>query len=226
MRRCSETDAAFTADKTALDKVVGGFAISDTAANVQAALASLAADTHITKITATGGTLTETVAGFTCRQGGARQGRRRLAISDTAGNVQAALASLAADTHITVIAATGGTLTETAAAFSAYQAALDKAAGGFAVSDTATNVQADLSSLAADTHVTSITATGGTLTETVAEFTADKAALDKVVGGFAISDTGANVQGALASLAADTPHHNDHRDGRHADRDGSDFHRR
>lgn len=48
-----ETVATFTADQAALDKVVGGFAISDTAANVAAKLDALDADPHINAIALT-----------------------------------------------------------------------------------------------------------------------------------------------------------------------------
>ena len=127
-------------DETALNKVVGGFAISDTAANVQANLAALAADaSHITSITATGGQ---------------------------------------------VIVGNG--------LFVADAAALNEIVGGFAISDTAANVQANLAALAADaSHITSITATGGRSWSGLELFVADAAALDEIVGGFAISDTAA-----------------------------------
>jgi hypothetical protein len=92
------------------------------------------------------------------------------------------------------------------AAFTADKATLDKVAGGFAISDLATNVQAALASLAADAHITAIATTDGTLSESVTQFTADKAALNKVVGGFNISDTSAHFLAALTPLEADVSH--------------------
>jgi hypothetical protein len=202
----TETVALFTADQALLDKVVGGFAISDTAANIQADLPALAADPGVTKVTATGGALSETVAAFTADQAALDKVVGGFAISDTAANVQADLPALAADPDITSITLTSGALTETIAEFNSDQTALDKVGAGFAVVDSAENIQDDLPALAADSRITTIQTGDLGLVETVAEFSADQALLDKVGGaqaGFAISDTAANVQSALPALAAD-----------------------
>jgi hypothetical protein len=135
--------------------VAGGFAIADTAANIESGLASLAADPHITAIDLM---FTETVAEFTADRAALDKLAGGFAISDTAANVQAALASLAADPYITSITATGGTLTETIAEFTADKSALDKVTAGFAISDTQANVQAGMAGLSADPHVASIEA--------------------------------------------------------------------
>ena len=199
----------FAADAAALNKIVGGFAISDTAANIQTNLAALAADaSHITSITATSGTVTVGTGVFVADAAALNEIVGGFAISDTAANVQANLAALAADaSHITSITATGGTLTVGTGVFVADAAALNKIVGGFAISDTAANIQTNLAALAADaSHITSITATGGTVTVGTGVFSADAAALNKIVGGFAISDTAANIQTNLAALAADASH--------------------
>ena len=196
----------FVADEAALNEIVGGFAISDTAANIQANLAALAADaSHITSITATGGTVTVGTGVFVADAAALNEIVGGFAISDTAANVQANLAALTADaSKITSITVTGGTVTVGTGAFVADAAALNEIVGGFAISDTAANVQANLTALAADAnHITSITATSGTVTVGTGVFVADAAALNEIVGGFAISDTAANVQANLAALAAD-----------------------
>jgi hypothetical protein len=52
-------------------------------------------------------------------------------------------------------------------------------------------------------HIASIALTSGTVAVPVATFTADKGALDKIAGGFAVSDTAANISTALAALNGD-----------------------
>ena len=212
--------AAFVADAAALNKIVGGFAISDTAANIQANLTALVADASlITSITATSGTVT-VGTGSVCLpmqppplppSPPIRRSTRFVggfAISDTAANIQTNLAALTADaSHITSITATSGTVTVGTGVFVADEAALDKIVGGFAISDTAANIQANQAALAADaSHITSITSTSGTVTVGTALFVADKSSLNNIAGGFAISDTAANIQTNLAALAADTSH--------------------
>jgi serralysin len=201
--------AMFVADAAALNLIVGGFAVSDTAANVQANLAALTADaSHITSITATGGPVTVGTGLFAADQAALNKIVGGFAISDMAANVQANLAALTADaSHITSITATGGQVTVGTGLFVADAAALNEIVGGFAISDTAANVQANLAALAADaSHITSITATGGPVTVGTGLFVADQAALNKIVGGFAISDTAANIQANLAALTADASH--------------------
>ena len=76
----------------------------------------------------------------------------------------------------------------------------DLIAGGFAISDTAANVSANLGKLN-DSHITSITATSGPVSVFVSTFSADQSTLDKIVGGFAISDTASNISAGLNSLS-------------------------
>ena len=199
----------FVADAAALNKIVGGFAISDTAANIQTNLAALVADASlITSITATSGTVTVGTGVFAADAAALNKIVGGFAISDTAANIQTNLAALAADaSHITSITATSGTVTVGTGVFVADAAALNKIVGGFAISDTAANIQANLAALAADaSHITSITATSGTVTVGTALFVADEAMLNTIAGGFAISDTAANIQANLAALAADASH--------------------
>src|ERR1019366_5123152 len=201
--------ALFVADESSLNNIAGGFAISDTAANIQAHLAALAADaSHITSITATSGPVTVGTGVFAADAAALNKIVGGFAISDTAANIQTNLAALTTDaSHIASITATSGTVTVGTGVFSADAAALNEIVGGFAISDTAANVQADLAALAADaSHITSITATGGTVTVGAGVFVADAAALNEIVGGFTISDTAANVQANLAALAADASH--------------------
>ena len=74
-----------------------------------------------------------------------------------------------------------------------------------AINDTAADVEAGLSTLAADTgEIASITASNGPVVVSAATFLADQPALDKIVGGFAIADTAFDVAQDLNALNADT----------------------
>ena len=80
---------------------------------------------------------------------------------------------------------------------------------GFAVSDTAANVYSNLSGLESDySHITSITATGGQVVVGNGLFVADEAALNLIVGGFAISGQASVLSGNLSGLEADISHIN------------------
>jgi hypothetical protein len=89
-------------------------------------------------------------------------GGYRLAVLDTAANIQAGLATFMADAaNVSSITATGGLVNVSAASFAANQSVLDTIAGGFEVSDSAANIVANLAALNADTHVDAIVVTGG-----------------------------------------------------------------
>ncbi|MGO9954840.1 MAG: beta strand repeat-containing protein, partial [Solirubrobacteraceae bacterium] len=72
-----------------------------------------------------------------------------------------------------------------------------------AVDDTAADIENGLKTLVADTgEIASITASDAPVVVSVATFLADQPALDKIVGGFAISDTAADVAQNLDALTA------------------------
>jgi endoglucanase len=85
------------------------------------------------------------------------------------------------------------------------QTALEAASDGVAVVDTAAGIETSLPALATEA-IASITATGGPVTVSVAEFEDYQSTLDKVEGGFVVSDTIANIEAAQASLTADAGH--------------------
>ena len=73
-----------------------------------------------------------------------------------------------------------------------------------AISDNAGNIEAGLPTLVADIgEIASITASGGPVVVSTSTFLADQPALDKIVGGFTISDTAADVVQNLDALSAD-----------------------
>ena len=70
-----------------------------------------------------------------------------------------------------------------------------------AINDTAADIQAGLSTLVQDAgEIASITASDGPIVVSAATFLADQSALDKIVGGFDVSDTAANVMADLDQL--------------------------
>ena len=132
-----------------------------------------------------------------------------VAISDTAANVYSNLATLEADaSHIGLIQATGGPVTVSDTQFDSDQAALNLIVGGFSISDLASTLSGDLTNLEADaSHINSITGTGGTITaSSVGQFLSDETVLNKVVGGFAISDISSNIHSNLGALTLDASH--------------------
>jgi hypothetical protein len=201
--------ATFAADKAALDKIVGGFNVTDTAAHVQANLAALKSDLgHISAITATGGPVSVSVAAFLADQAVLNKVVGTVNVADTAANIQAHLAGLQSyNARIATISPTSGAVTVNVATFKAEQSMLNKIAGGFKISDTAANVVANLNVLNADAvHISGITATGGPVTVAAAYVTFDRDALNDIVGGFAVADTAGNIKANLAALNADNAH--------------------
>ncbi|WP_170153050.1 AIDA repeat-containing protein, partial [Roseiarcus fermentans] len=137
------------------------------------------------------------------------------AVADTAAAIGAYLtasvatgpSALALDaSHITAITASGGTVTVGNGVFAADQPALDKIVGGFAISGRASVLNGNLDGLEADqARIDSVTAKGGAITATIAQFTADQPLLDKVVGGFVVSDTAAAIGAYLTASVATGP---------------------
>ena len=74
-----------------------------------------------------------------------------------------------------------------------------------AVDDTAADIENGLSTLVADTgEIASITSSKGQVAVSVSTLLADQSTLDKIIGGFTISDTAANVAQNLDALSNDT----------------------
>ena len=153
-------------------------------------------------------------------------------IADSAANVQAGLAALLADSKLTAISLTDPTtptLSLTGAAYaadaavlakitSAYKLAISAATAsqaaalqanshvtGFAISDTAANVVANLNALVADSNLGAITLTDTakpTLTLTATTYLNDTSVLAKIGSAFTLAVTGASLAQA-ASLQTD-----------------------
>ena len=188
----------FAPYQAALDKITGGFVFDGQAPVIQANIDAIAADAaHISSIIAENGTVTVSVATLATDIAGLNKIVGGFAISDTAANIGsvAGLAALTADIgHINAITATDTQVVVGIGRFIPYQAALDKIVGGFTIDGQAPVIQANIGALNADiAHINSITAENGTVSVSVATFGADMAALNEIVGGFAISDTAANI---------------------------------
>jgi hypothetical protein len=205
--------STFTADQGALDKIIGGFAISDTAANISASLNALN-DANIGTITITdnnpvGVDVVQLTSDSTAisKLADANGDAYQLAVTDTAANISAGLNGLNGSdiASITIsdnnpVAVDIAQLTNDATAISKLANA-NNSAYQLAISGTAANVQGDLANLEADVaHIASITLTSGTVVVSVSTFTADQGALNKIVDGFAISDTAANISASLNAL--------------------------
>ena len=205
----SFSTAIFVADEPTLDKIVGGFAISDTAKHIQDNLPALLADaSHIDSIAASG-TVGVSAATFIADRAALDKIAGGFGIVDTAADIKSYLDFLSDPSIVAVtisdnaaVGANVAQLTSDAATIAELRNA-NGSAYQLAISDTAANVQNGIATLAANTHIGSITASGGPASFSTAIFAADKATLDKIVGGFGITDTAADVSGSLDALQGD-----------------------
>ena len=203
--------STFLADQSTLDKIVGGFVISDTAAYVVQNLNALSADPNITSITASNGPVVVSASTFLADQSTLDKIVDGFVISDTAVNLSANLGQLNDPNIDAITISDNGQIGASVQQLTTDATAIGKlqnAGGGayqLAVVDSASNVLAGLSILEADVaRIASITATGGTVTVATAIFLADQNALDKIFGGFDVSDTAANVVAKLPNLDANS----------------------
>ena len=153
--------ATFVADQSALDNIVGGSDVSDKAANVQANLDQLN-DPNISPITISDNDqISVSVAQLT--NDATAIGKLQnaddmpvlLAVNDTAADIEDGLPTLVADTG--EIASIAGPIVVSAATALSDQSTLAKVVGGVDVSDSATNLVANLPALNADSSVVAIT---------------------------------------------------------------------
>ena len=163
--------ATFVADQSALDKIVGGFDVSDKAANVEANLDQLN-NPNISAITiSNNGQISVSVAQLT--NDATAIGKLQnaddmpvlLAVNDTAADIEDGLPTLVADAgEIASIAGSDGPIVVSAATALSDQSTLVKVVGGVEVSDSAANLVANLPALNADSSVVAITDFAGDAT--------------------------------------------------------------
>lgn len=206
--------AQMTSDAAALAKLQNQdgssyqLAVRDTAANIQNGIAILGGNAHVASIAVTTGTPSFSVATLNADTTILNEIGGGFVIADTAANIASSLAGLKAEAaHIQAIDILGdgsSPVSVSVSAFGQNRSILDKIDGGFAISDKGATIAAAINSLNSDSaHINSISATGGAPAVTVSTFNADQAILDKISGGFAISDTAANVVGKLDALSTD-----------------------
>ena len=156
--------ATFLSGQSALGKIVGGFSISDTAADLTADLDQLN-DPNISAITISdSGQISVSAAQLT--NDATAIGKLQnaddlpvlLAVHGTAEHIEDGLSTLVADAaEIASIKASDGPVVVSAAAALSDQSTLDLVVGGVNVSDSAANLVANLAALNADSTVTAIT---------------------------------------------------------------------
>ncbi len=209
----------FLANQKTLDQIPGGFDISDSAANIAANLDPLD-DPHIDAIAIShngnvGASIQQLTTDATAigKLRNANLSPVLLAIHDTAADIQAELSTLVQDVdEIASITASNGPIVVSAATFlhDRYRSTLDKIVGGFAVSDTAANLVADLNRLD-DPNISAITISdNGQISASVAQLTTDATAIGDLRNAnasrvlLAINDTAGAVQTGLSTLVQDT----------------------
>jgi autotransporter-associated beta strand protein len=211
--------AAFDADKSVLDKVNGGFAISDTAADITGDLDNLGDPNLQTISISDNGAIGASMLQLTndATQIGklvdANGSPYQLAVTDTAANISNGLDLLQSDlAHLgSVTISDNGTIVASATQMTTDAGALGElvdASGSpyqIAIVDTAANIEANLSALVAENaHISTITSTVGQVLVSTTQFSADQSTLDKIVSGFGVSDSVTNIVATLPSLNADT----------------------
>uniref|UniRef100_UPI0025E0E511 hypothetical protein n=1 Tax=uncultured Rhodoblastus sp. TaxID=543037 RepID=UPI0025E0E511 len=212
--------ATFLADRTILDKVVGGFVVSDTGANILARIGALTSDaSHINALNSTSGVLGVSAATFAANQTILDKTTGGFAVVDTGAYIMAQIGALKSDAgHISAVTSTNGPILVTSATFVADQIVLDKCAAGSAVKDTGANVLAQIATLAKDAgsiaSVTLCDSTAGSpdvLKLSAANAAADAAVLAKInspyildtidVSGTAATGHGSNLTFCIGGAA-------------------------
>ncbi len=203
--------STFLADQPTLDKIVGGFTISDTAADVVQDLDALNADLNITSIAASNGPVAVSMATFLGDQPTLDKIVGGFAISGAAAAITANLDQLNDPNIDAITILDNGQVGPSVQQLTSDATAIGKLqnANGspvlLAVSDNAGDIEAGLSTLVADTdEIASIAASNRPVVVSTSRFLADQSTLDKIVGGFAVSDSAADVVQDLSALSADT----------------------
>ncbi len=187
-------------------------AIHDTAADVQAGLSTLVADTgEIASITVSNGPIVVSAATFLADRSALDKIVGGFAISDAADVIVANLDQLNDPNISPITISDNGQISALVAQFTTDATAIGDLRNAnasrvlLAINDTAGAVQTGLSTLVADTgEIGSITASYGPIVVSAATFLADQSTLDKITGGFDVSDTAANVVADLSTLNADS----------------------
>ena len=204
----SGTAAAITKELNALVFTPNAFSATTTFTLTDTTSRGTSASDANTTVTVTNGEPVYSVSYFLANQATLDQIPGGFDILDSAANITANLDQLNDDSHIDAIAISdNGNV-----GASIQQLTTDKTAIGklqnanlspvlLAITDTTADIQAGLSTLVQDAgEIASITASDDPIVFSAATFLADRSALDKIVGGFDVSDTAANVMADLDQL--------------------------
>ncbi|WP_294541429.1 M10 family metallopeptidase C-terminal domain-containing protein [uncultured Rhodoblastus sp.] len=203
--------ATFVADQTILDKFAGGFSVVDAGANLLARIGALNSDAgHINAVTSTSGAVVVNAATFAANQSILDKFAGGFSVVDAGAKILVRIGALNSHAgHINAVTSTSGPVAVNASTFVGDQTILDKFSGGFSVVDAGANLLAQIGALNSDAgHINAVTSTSGPIAVNVATFLADRTILDKVVGGFVVSDTGANIVAQIGALTSDAGHIN------------------
>ena len=187
-------------------------AITDTTADIQAGLSTLVAESDkIASITASNGPMVVWAVTFLADQSALDKIVGGFDVLGKAANLAADLDRLNDPNISGITISDNGEISASVAQLTADATAigdLQNANGSsvlLAIHDTAGDVQTGLSTLVQDAgEIGSITTSDGPIVVSVATFQDDQAALDKIVGGFDVSDTAANIVANLSSLNANS----------------------
>ena len=204
----SGTAAAITKELKALVFTPNNFSATTTFTLTDTTSRGTSASDANTTVTVTNGEPVYSVSTFLANQATLDQIPGGFDILDSAANITANLDQLNDDSHIDTIAISdngnvGASIqqltTDTTAIGKLQNANLSPVL--LAINDTTADIQAGLSTLVQDAgEIASITVSDDPIVFSAATFLADQSALDKIVGGFDVSDTAANVMADLDQL--------------------------
>ena len=146
-----------------------------------------------------------TVAYFIANQSALNLIPGGFAVADTSANITANLTAITSDiANITSITTTDGyPVTVGNSIFNSCRLALEKVSGGFVISGQASSLNGNLSAIQSEAaHIITINALNGIIAVTIAQLIACPNALAKVIGGFAVVDTRANIAANYNVLTA------------------------
>ena len=203
----SGTAAAITSELNALVFTPNTFSATTTFTLTDTTSLGTSASNANTTVTVTNGEPVYSVSKFLADQSTLDQTPGGFDILDSAAHITANLDQLN-DPHIdAIVISDNGNVGASVQQLTTDETAIGKLQNAnlspalLAINDTAADIQAGLSTLVQDTgEIASITASNGPIDFSAATFLADRSALDKIVGGFDVSDTAANVMADLDQL--------------------------
>ena len=201
--------ATFAQDKAALDKIVGGFQVYGTAAQVTAKLDALEKDaSHIKSVLIDSGKAKVSTSSFAAEKIVLNKIVGGFEVFGAATSVKAKLGSLLGNSKkISSVAVTKGKIAVAGSTFAKDKTILDKVIGGFSIQNSAADLKGKLAALEADAkHINSVKLTKGVLAVSIPTLGHDKAILNKFAGGFQVDATLKAIEGDVKALEWEAAH--------------------